>query len=281
MTTFLLKLAGLLAVMAGLLKLYIVYYEHRLLFFPIRQVNQTPPDVGLAYEWRRFLTYDGHLITGWWIKRENAVATILFFHGNAGNIGDRIQFLAYLAEAGFSVFIFDYRGYGESEGKPTEEGILMDGDAAYEELTTRIGVPPEEIVFFGRSLGGVVAAHTARGRPIRGLIVEGTFPSADDMAESLFAPLPVPRPFIGVRLTTMVFLKHRRCPLLVIHGTHDEVIPFRMGQKLYQLAEAPKSFYAVDGGGHNDCYMVGTKGYLERIREFSAAAGGQTGACRL
>lgn len=270
MLYFFLKVLVLAACASAALKLYIMYYERRLLFFPVRQVNQTPPDIGLRYEWRRFLTYDGYQLTGWWLERPKAIATILFFHGNAGNMGDRIQFLAYLADAGFSVFIFDYRGYGESEGKPSEAGLLMDGDAAYEELTTQIGVPPGQIVFFGRSLGGVVAAHTARGRPIRRLILEGTFPSANDMAEIIFSPLRVPRPFVSVRLNTMDYLKLRRCPLLVIHGTHDEVIPFRMGQKLHALAEEPKTFYAVDRGGHNDCYMVGTKAYFEQIRTFAS-----------
>ena len=151
----------------------------------------------------------------------------------------------------------------------------MDGDAAYEELTAQIGVAPEEIIFFGRSLGGVIAAHTARGRPIRGLIVEGTFPSANDMAESMFSPMKVPPWLISVRLDTVEYLKLRRCPLLVIHGTHDEVIPYRMGQKLYDLAGPPKSFYTVDRGGHNDCYMVGTKEYLERIRQFAAGTEAQ------
>lgn len=271
--TFLIKILIVALVGAAFLKLYIVYYERRLLFFPVKQVNQTPIDVGLSYEWRRFLTYDGHQLTGWWIPNPRAEATILFFHGNAGNIGDRIQFLAFLFEAGFSVFVFDYRGYGDSEGRPTEDGILMDGDAAYEELTVGLGVPPEKIVFFGRSLGGVVAAHAARGRPIRGLILEGTFPSAGDMAELIFAPLRVPTPFITVKLDTLSYLKLRRCPLLIIHGTHDEVVPFRMGQKLHELADPPKAFYIVDHGGHNDCYMVGVKGYLEQIRSFAAGHG--------
>lgn len=274
MLTFLFKTLLLAAFAATALKLYIIYYEHRLVFFPVRQINQTPRDIGLSYEWRRFLTYDGYQLTGWWIEHPKPIATILFFHGNAGNMGDRIQFLTYLHEAGFSVFIFDYRGYGESEGKPAEDGILMDGDAAYEELTTQIGIPPDQIVFFGRSLGGVIAAYTARGRPIRGLILEGTFPSAYDMAEILFAPIRVPRPLISVRLDTLSYLTLRRCPLLVIHGTHDEVIPFRMGQKLYNLAAQPKSFYVVDRGGHNDCYIVGTKAYFEQIRSFASAAPG-------
>ena len=271
MLTVLAKVLGLAAVFATFMKLYIIYYERRLLFFPVRQVNQTPHDANLSYEWRRFLTYDGHQLTGWWIPNPNAAATILFFHGNAGNIGDRIQFLSFLFESGFSVFVFDYRGYGDSEGRPTEEGILMDSDAAYEELTVGLGVPPEQIVFFGRSLGGVVAAHAARGRPIRGLILEGTFSSAHDMAEIIFAPIRVPTPFISVRLDTLEYLRLRKCPLLVIHGTHDEVVPFRMGQKLFQLADAPKTFYVVDRGGHNDCYMAGTKGYLEQIRSFASA----------
>lgn len=270
MLTFTVKILGLLALLGVAFKVYIIYYERRLVFFPVRQINQTPADLGLSFEWRRFLTYDGFQLTGWWMKHPKPIATILFFHGNAGNIGDRIQFLEYLHEAGFSVFIFDYRGYGESESKPNEEGILMDGDAAYEELTWRLGVPPEEIIFFGRSLGGVIAAHTARGRPIRGLILEGTFPSAREMAEIIFAPLKLPKFLISVRLNTLSYLKLRRCPLLVIHGTHDEVIPFRMGQKLYQLADPPKSFHAVDRGGHNDCYMVGTKTYFEQIRSFAS-----------
>lgn len=277
MTTFAIKCLTLLFVLIFVIKLYIIYYERRLLFFPVRQVNQTPADIGLAYEWRRFLSYDGHQLTGWWIRRDNPIATVLFFHGNAGNIGDRIQFLNYLYEAGFSVFVFDYRGYGESEGRPSEQGLLIDGDAAYEELTTQIGIPPEQIIFFGRSLGGVIAAHTARGRPIRGLIVEGTFPSANDMAEVIFAPIKIPRSLIGVNLDSLSCLKRRKCPVLIIHGTHDEVVPFRMGQKLYEMTDPPKSFYVVDRGGHNDCYMVGTKDYFEKIRAFAVDPSKVTG----
>ncbi len=274
MIIFFLKALVLCAGMLAVLKLYIVYYERRLLFFPVRQINQTPAEVGLTYEWRRFLTYDGYQLTGWWIPHPHPIATMQFFHGNAGNIGDRIQFLTYLYEAGFSVFVFDYRGYGESEGKPSEEGILMDGDAAYEELTTRIGVDPGEIVFFGRSLGGVIAAHTARGRPIRGLILEGTFSSAREMAEILFAPIRIPLLFLHVKLDTVSYLARRRCPLLAIHGTQDEVIPYRMGQDLFEKASEPKTFFSVEGGGHNDCHMVGTATYLERIRTFASDSRG-------
>ncbi len=266
------KLAVIVGAVAAVVKLYIVYYERRLVFFPVRTINQTPRDVGLQFEWRRFLTYDGHQLTGWWIPHPNPIATLLNFHGNAGNIGDRIQFLAYLHEAGFSVFIFDYRGYGESEGRPTEEGLLMDGDAAYEELTIRIGVPPEQIVFFGRSMGGVIAAHTARGRPIHGIVLEGTFPSALDMAEIVFSPLRLPRWSISVRLDTAAYLKLRQCPALIVHGTSDDVVPYRLGRRLYEMAGPPKEFLSVEGGSHNDCYMVGTTAYLEKLRVFSAGA---------
>ncbi|MBI4178659.1 alpha/beta hydrolase [bacterium] len=268
---FVLKTLAVAAIVAGALKLYILYYERRLIFFPIREVNQTPADVGISFEWRRFLSYDGNQLTGWWVRHPEPIATILFFHGNAGNIGDRLQNLALLRQRGFSVFIFDYRGYGESEGKPSEEGLKMDADAAYEELTVQLGVPPEEIVFFGRSLGAVLAAHTARGRPIRGIILEGCFPSAREMAEIIFAPIRVPHPFISVDLNTIAYLKLRRCPLLVIHGTLDDVIPYRLGQDLFSRAEHPKSFYAVEGGSHNDCYLVGGAAYFDRIAQFAAA----------
>lgn len=275
LVTLLFKILLVVAALAVALKLYIIYYERRLLFFPVQVINQTPTAFGLEFEWRRFLSYDGLQLTGWWIKRESALATVLYFHGNAGNIGDRIQFLAYLYEAGFSVFVFDYRGYGESEGRPTEKGLLLDGDAAYEELTARIGIPPGDIVFFGRSMGGIIAAHTARGRNIRGLVLEGTFSSALEMANVIFAPFHIPRILVGVELNAAEFLKKRVCPLLVIHGTHDDVVPFAMGRKLYDAVSAsdhtPKSFYAVERGAHNDCHTVGTREYLERLRAFSSA----------
>lgn len=274
MVGYILKAIVIFAVMAAAVKVYIMYYERRLIYFPVKVVNQTPADIGLSYEWRRFLTYDGHQLTGWWIPHPEPVASLLFFHGNAGNIGDRIHNLLLFNRAGFSVFIFDYRGYGESEGKPDEEGLKMDADAAYEELTAQIGVPPEQIIFFGRSLGGVMAAHAARGRPIRGLILEGCFSSAGDMAEVIFYPLRIPRAFVGAKLETSSYLNLRKCPLLVIHGTHDEVIPFRLGQKLFDGAAEPKSFHVVERGGHNDCYMVGGDTYFARLTSFARTGDG-------
>lgn len=268
--TLLFKLAALLLVAASCIKLLVLYYEHNMVFFPIKQIMRTPRDESIAYSTQIFLTPDGYELSGWWIPHPLSKGTILFFHGNAGNISDRVDNLALLYRNGLSVFIFDYRGYGQSEGSPSETGVYLDGDAAFEHITTRLNIPAGQITFFGRSLGAAVAAHTARGRPIRGLILENAFPSAYAMGEIILPWVPMLKPFMNVRLETANHAGRRICPLLQIHGTDDEVVPFAVGQELFASQKDPKAFLTVEGGIHGDCFLRGGQPYFDRIVKFAS-----------
>ena len=197
--------------------------------------------------------------------------TLLFFHGNAGNREDRLHNLAGLWQAGISVLIFDYRGYGGSTGSPSEPGLVADGLAAFDWLADQVA--PAPVVLFGRSLGGAVAAAVAGRRPAKGLILESTFTSARDMAGRVL-PLPGVHLIVRARYDALAAVRDLRLPLLVIHGTADEIVPFAMGRRIFESAASPaKQFRQVPGGRHNDTYLVAGDAYYGWLRELLAEAG--------
>jgi abhydrolase domain-containing protein 17 len=188
---------------------------------------------------------------------------ILFSHGNAENIEQGMDFLRALRDAGFSVLAYDYSGYGLSTGRPTERAAYADADAAYAWLTRR-GVPPERIIVHGRSLGGAVAADLASRRPIGRLVLESTFTSAYRVARL--------HPWIPFdRFRTADKLPRVTAPVLVIHGTDDEVIRFWHGERLYALARGPKRRFWVPGATHNDLSYVAGDRYWDELRAFAAS----------
>ena len=241
--------------------------QRRMIFFPTSALEYTPADLDMPYEDVRIRTADGVTIHGWMVLCNGCDVTLLFFHGNAGNIGDRVENIRRLHEIGLRVFILDYRGYGLSEGSPSEQGLYEDARAAYAYLVSRGDINPERIAIFGRSLGAAVAVDLACRVPCWRLILESTFTSAADMAGHILPFLPMGR-LITERFDSANKIARVRAPILQFHGTQDEIVPYRLGQKLFQMAPEPKEFIPIPGATHNDTYFVGGRAYFEKIGSF-------------
>jgi len=248
----------------------IVFYpfiENNIIFHPDRQLDDNPSNWDLFYKDVQFLTPDEQKLHGWFFPLSEKSPVLIFCHGNAGNISHRIENVKFLVEKGISVFLFSYRGYGKSTGRPSEKGIYIDGIAAYDYLTGIEKIASERIVIFGRSLGGSVATEVALQRKARCLIIESTFTSIKDMAKNIF-PFFIFTPFLPNHYTTIYKIANVSIPTLVIHGENDEIIPFSMGKKLFTQAPEPKSFLPIHRAGHNDTYIVGGERYFDVIVDF-------------
>ena len=240
--------------------------QDRMIFLPDRDVEGDPSDVGLEFHDAWFTTDDGLVLHGWFVPAPDAPFTVIFCHGNAGDVGDRLSTLEVLHELGLSVLIFDYRGYGNSEGEPDEAGLYSDAEAAWRHLVSIEGVPPREVVVWGRSLGGAVAAHLARTIDPAALIVESSFPSAIDVARRAYGWLPVDR-LLRSRFDAAAALAGTGCPKLFLHSPDDEMIPYELGTRLYEAAASPKR--RVDlRGGHNDGFLVSRRIVVEQVGDF-------------
>ena len=230
------------------------FFQGRLLYLPLRAIGATPAERGLAYEEVRLETVDGVTLAGWFVPAAPERGVVLFFHGNAGNISHRLDSLEVFHGLGLSTLIIDYRGYGQSQGRPSEQGTYLDAEAAWRYLVEERQVPPGRIFFFGRSLGGAVATYLARLQPPRALILESTFTSAPDIAAHHLPFLPV-RPLVRFQYDTLARLPGIRCPVLVVHSPDDEVIPYSHGRRLFAAAPEPKEFLEIHGG-HNEGFLV-------------------------
>lgn len=266
---------GLLLVVAAAyaaLSLALFFYQPKMLYFPSvpsRKVAATPEVIGLRYESQTVMTQDGEKLDAWFVPGAEEQGVVLFFHGNAGNISHRLDSIALFHQLGLSVFIFDYRGYGRSSGRPNELGTYRDADAVWAHLTAGRGYRPQDIVVFGRSLGGAVAAYTAaRYRP-RALILESTFTSVPDLAADLYPLLPV-RWISRFRYETITHLQRVDAPVLVVHSRDDEIIPFAHGERLYAAAHSRKCALWITGG-HNDGLVVSQDSYANGLAEFLRA----------
>jgi uncharacterized protein len=219
-----------------------------LLFFPAREIARTPR---LAFEELAIETEDGERLHGWWVPAARPPrAHALFLHGNAGNIGDRVPHLELLAAAGLDVLAFDYRGYGRSSGRPSEQGTYRDAAASVAELLRRPGVDPARVVYLGESLGGAVALELATHSPPAGLVLQSTFTSIRDMAR-LHYPL-IPRTVVPDAYPSLRLVREVRTRLLVLHGDRDEIVPLMYGEALFEAASCPKEMIVFPGVGHND-----------------------------
>ena len=260
---------GVYLALAGLL----FVFQPRFVYFPnlpSRAIVATPDDVGLAYEPVEFATEDGVRLTGWFVPGPAAArATLLFLHGNAGNISHRLDSLKIFHDLGLAIFIFDYRGYGESEGKPSEQGTYRDAEAAWRHLTGERGIAAEEIVLFGRSLGAAVAAHLATRHTPKALIIESGFTSGPDIAADVYWMFPV-RWLARFRYATEEHLKAVRAPVLIIHSVDDEIIPIRHGRWLYAAANEPKKLLEIRGD-HNQGFLLSGRAYVDGLDTFLKA----------
>ncbi|MEX0937004.1 MAG: alpha/beta hydrolase [Pirellulales bacterium] len=228
--------------------------ENSLIFLPSRHPEGFWSPDGLAVENATFHSADGTRLHGWYVHHENPQAVILFSHGNAGNLSHRAAIIERLnRQLRASVLIFDYRGYGKSEGSPTEQGIVADARAARHWLAERAGVEEREIVLLGRSLGAGVAVDLAARDGARALVLQNAFPSLPDVAAEHYWWLPV-RLLMRNRLDSLSIIDQYHGPLLQSHGTADRVVPYALGRKLFEAANEPKQFIDLPGLGHNDIH---------------------------
>ncbi len=235
--------------------------QARFLYRPVREVAYTPDELDMDFEDVVFKTGDGVELNGWYVPVEDSNYTVLFCHGNGGNIMHRLDSINFFHNLGLSCFIFDYRGYGKSKGRPSEEGTYLDVQAAYQWLIEKKKMRADEIIVFGRSLGGSIAAHLARKVKPRGLVLESSFTSYADMGKRFYPYMPV-RWFARFGYRTIDYVKDVRCPVLVIHSRNDEIVPFDFGVELYEAANGPKEFVEISGS-HNDCFLTCGEIYRE------------------
>jgi fermentation-respiration switch protein FrsA (DUF1100 family) len=237
------------------------FLQPKFLYSPEREVTGTPAELELDFEDVVFKSADGLNLGSWYIPVDNPKFTLLFCHGNAGNIAHRLDSINIFHSLGLNCFIFDYRGFGVSQGKPNEEGTYTDAMAAYKWLNEEKNIPAENIIIFGRSLGGSIAAQLASQVEARALIIESAFTSYVDMGKEYYPYMPV-RWFARFGYRTIDYIRNVRCPVMFIYSGDDEIVPFKFGLKLYEAANEPKEFIEIFGG-HNDCFLVSSEIYTE------------------
>ena len=246
------------------------------IYYPDPHWWATPADLGLTAEEIDLSPEQGVRLHAWFFplsqpfegRGMEPLATLLFCHGNAGNVSHRLENVYHLLQSGFQVLLFDYRGYGRSSGQPSEEGLYRDAEAAWAYLVEREDTARIPRILFGRSLGGAVAVELATRVEADGLIVESTFTSIRTLARLVF---PLPLPPLPVRYDSLSKIGQIKTPLLAVHGEEDELIPFADGQALFEAAPEPKAWFAIPGAGHNDTYVVGGEAYFQRLVAFAAA----------
>jgi pimeloyl-ACP methyl ester carboxylesterase len=223
---------------------------------------------GLPLEDVWFQTSDGARLFGWYVEAAADRPVMLWCHGNAGNIINRLDNLRLLHQMGLSVFLFDYRGYGKSQNiRPTEKGFYNDAYAAYDYLARIRKIRPDRMVLFGRSLGASVAGELAAQRPAAALILESSFPSIEAVAKVHYGGFPA-HWFLGAQFRLVDRLPHLSLPKLIIHGDKDDIIPVELGRQVYNVAKPPKEWFGIPGANHNDTYVVGGTAYFRRLAEF-------------
>ena len=256
------------AIAYGALALVIFIAQPGLIYYPEagRHIIAAPDYVGLAYEPIEISTADGETLHGWFVPAPAAKGTMLFFHGNAGNISHRMEYLLMFHRLGYNTFIFDYRGYGQSSGSPSESGTYLDAQSAWRYLTEAKGIPPARIVLFGESLGGAVAAWLAMNEKPGALVLASVFTSVPDMAAKIYPFLPV-RLLSRFDYNTIEYLQSVTCPVFVAHSPQDDIVPFAHGRALYQAASEPKQFLELQGG-HNSGFIFMQEDWMKALGKF-------------
>lgn len=245
---------------------YLRHFEKKGIYYPSKEIVFNPTDAGLEYEDIFFLTDDNLRLNGWFIPSENPQGTLLFCHGNAGNISHRVEIIDIFRKLNLNVFIFDYRGYGRSQGIPNEQGLYQDAREAYQYLLGRPDVDKEAIVIYGKSIGANVAINLASKVDAACLISESGFTSAYDMGKKLFPYLPI-KWMITIKYDALEKIKDITIPKLIIHSRDDEIIPFRLGERLFEAAPQPKEFYQMRGS-HNEAIFMNREEYSSRVNNF-------------
>lgn len=245
--------------------LYVKYLEKKTVFFPEKDILLSPEEAGLSYENVFIKTVDGIGLNGWYIPYEKAKYTILFFHGNAGNISYRLDKMMVVRSLGFNIFMVDYRGFGLSQGQPTEKGLYLDAEAAYSYLRQKRNLRPENIIVYGSSLGSAVAVDLAIKEDVKALILEGIFSCAKDVAARRYPYLPAFA--FSYRFDTLQKIKQIKVPKLFLHSVTDEVLDIQMAIKVFKAASEPKKFIKLHGE-HATCYNESKDEFLKAIGSF-------------
>jgi uncharacterized protein len=245
---------------------FLAVFQSHYVYFPEREIIATPRDGGMAFDEVSFQSSDGLRISAWYIPAKNSRGVLLFCHGNGGNISHRLESIRIFNRLGLNVLIFDYRGYGQSEGSPTEEGTYRDAESAYQYLSRVRKINPSRIIIFGRSLGGAVAARIAGKQNPGALIIESAFTSIPDAASDLYPWLPV-KIMARIHYATVNDIGQARCPVLIVHSRDDEMISIRHGRRIFEAAKEPKAFLEITGS-HNNGFADSGKRYEEGLNAF-------------
>jgi fermentation-respiration switch protein FrsA (DUF1100 family) len=256
-----------------------MWLERSMIFFPDRFPEGDWNPQGLAFEDAYFSADDGTRLHGWYVPHDRPRAAILYCHGNAGNITHREGNLRALAARGMAVLLFDYRGYGLSEGRPSEQGVYRDAEAAYRHLVDEHGIDPARIIVFGRSLGAAVALDLALREPVAGLVMESAFENTSAMAKLQFPVLPIGW-LLRSKFDNLGRIGGLVAPLFMVHGDRDTLVPMAQGRAVFDAAPEPKRFYVIEGAGHNDTVEVGGRAYLDAFTEFCVECTGSGGLPR-
>ncbi len=263
--TMLYRILTYILVGIGVIYAYIKYMERRGIFYPVKQVEFTPKLIDSTFDDIYIKTQDNITLNGWFIPCNNSKYTIFFLHGNAGNIGHRLEKIKMLREAGLNIFIIDYRGYGRSGGSPFEEGLYYDAKAAYEYLLYTRKISPNKIILYGESLGAAVAIDLAAKSEIKAIILEGAFSCGKDMGREIFPFLPVF--FFKDTYNSVKKIKTVKAAKLFLHSKEDEIVPFALSKKLFDSSPGEKFFIELNGS-HNDAFLYSKNEYLSAISEF-------------
>jgi len=246
--------------------LLLFFFQNRFVFVPKRNIYNTPAAYKLAYDDLTLKTGDGNTVNAWYIPTNKAEYTILFCHGNAGNLGNRIESIDFFHRHGFNVMIFDYPGYGKSSGTPSDKNVIDSAEVAWKYLTEDRKTPENKIIVIGRSLGGAPASHLAAKYKPAMLCSEAAFISAKEVGRDIMPILPTSL-LCRVNLPTGKNIAKANCPVLIIHSPDDEIIKYRHGKALFKLAPDPKEFHSLPGG-HNDCWFIDQKKYANILKSF-------------
>jgi uncharacterized protein len=249
-----------------LLSLLIYFFQPKLIYFPHKEVTITPEYISLEYEELTLTTSDNIKLNAWWVPHPDARATLLFLHGNAGNISHRLDSINIFHQLGLSVLIIDYRGYGKSSGTPSEQGTYIDAETAWTYLTQKRNIPSNNIIIFGRSLGGAVASWLSENNLSAGLILESSFTSIADIGKHYYPYLPTSL-LARIKYPSIERISNIKSPILIIHSANDELIPYHHGQQLFKAANNPKTFLNISGG-HNDGFITSGDKYSNGIENF-------------
>lgn len=258
----------ILIIFCYLIFAFIMYLSQKsFIFHPKKNINCTPADLELEFQTFYITTKDNEKLHSWYIPCNNSKPTILFCHGNAGNISHRLELIYFFYSLGYSVFIFDYRGYGKSTGTISEIGIHDDIISAWYYLTYKIKVPPSKIILFGRSLGGFVASYLCSNYSPAALILESTFTSIEALASKKFPYLPI-KSLLKHKLKTINYIENINTPTLIFHSESDNLVPIEYGNKLYNTIKINNKKFVTLEGAHNDAFYISKDKYKNAIENF-------------